>query len=1064
MKNGLALFLLAAVLSIVSSAGAADTVSGTETILLDDFASLDGWTAHPSDGVEAVLREENGALRVDFRFLSGAGYAVFRKDFAVNLPENYAFTFRVRGDAPPNHLEFKLIDATGENVWWSVLRDHEFPNEWETIRIKKRKISFAWGPAGGGEPSEIAAIEFAVTAGSGGSGTVWIDDLALTPLPPPNPNPPAPVVAGCSSFRPGHEPEKAIDGDDNTYWSTVEGDTDHWIEFDLGVPRELSGLYVLWHVRPRKIDIRVSDDGNEWRLIRDAKWRTIYCGGVNFYRLELVFLPETEATRLRLDMKSTHLGIKEIRIQPLEWAATRNDIFERITENSPRGMYPRGMTGEAVYWTTVGADGGIVNGLISEDGAVEVGPGSFSIEPFLFDDLYTTGWDGSEITYSLKESLFPVPTVTRRHRDLLLEITAFAVEKEAASSMVMHYRLRNKKRYPQRGQFLLALRPFQVNPPYQFLNVTGGTARVDSIENSGSKVRVNGRKWVFFLRKPDGSFPAVFEKGMRIKMFTESRWGNGYIPFCKDWDSVTDPFGAASAVFVYPYYIPPGEEMRVDWVIPLDGEPILPEEEGEAAAAEWVDRELEKAIERWRERLGPVTIDLPDKEVENTLKSQIGYILVNRAGPAIRPGTRSYARSWIRDGALTSSALLRLGIDEPAREFLEWFAPHQYESGKIPCVVDDRGADPVPEHDSSGEFLFLIAEIVRYTKDRALADEMWPRAEAAAAYLDSLRGTRRTDEYRTPEKRHFFGLLPPSISHEGYSAKPMHSYWDDFWALRGFRDAAYLAGVVGREAERERWAAVAEEFAADLAASIAAAMEHHGIDYVPGCADLGDFDPTSTTIALSPVGAGDLAPEGAIRRTFERYGEFFEERRTTGKWEAFTPYELRNIGAFARLGMRGEIAGMLEWFLRYRRPQGWNHWAEVVWKEERLPRFIGDMPHTWVGSDFIRSVLDMLAFVRESDGAIVVGAGIPVEWLAGEGVSVKNLQTPYGTIGFIMLHEGEETRIDVEGTAMPPGGIELRAPFDGSIESATVNGAPASPGPEGEILVRALPARVVLKR
>ena len=30
----------------------------------------------------------------------------------------------------------------------------------------------------------VAAIEFAITAGTGGKGTVWIDDLKLTPLDP----------------------------------------------------------------------------------------------------------------------------------------------------------------------------------------------------------------------------------------------------------------------------------------------------------------------------------------------------------------------------------------------------------------------------------------------------------------------------------------------------------------------------------------------------------------------------------------------------------------------------------------------------------------------------------------------------------------------------------------------------------------------------------------------------------------------------------------------------------------------------------------------------------------
>ena len=54
-----------------------------------------------------------GALRLDFRF-EGGGYAVARKEFALDLPPNYVFSFQLRGTSPPNHLEFKLIDDTGE--------------------------------------------------------------------------------------------------------------------------------------------------------------------------------------------------------------------------------------------------------------------------------------------------------------------------------------------------------------------------------------------------------------------------------------------------------------------------------------------------------------------------------------------------------------------------------------------------------------------------------------------------------------------------------------------------------------------------------------------------------------------------------------------------------------------------------------------------------------------------------------------------------------------------------------------------------------------------------------
>jgi hypothetical protein len=105
------------------------------------------------------------------------------KEFNVPLPHNYEFSFSIRGEAPPNTLEFKLIDPTWNNVRWSNQRDFVFPREWESVTRAKRDIVFAWGPVGGGEIVRVAAIEFSITAGSGGKGSVWIDDLRFVSLP-----------------------------------------------------------------------------------------------------------------------------------------------------------------------------------------------------------------------------------------------------------------------------------------------------------------------------------------------------------------------------------------------------------------------------------------------------------------------------------------------------------------------------------------------------------------------------------------------------------------------------------------------------------------------------------------------------------------------------------------------------------------------------------------------------------------------------------------------------------------------------------------------------------------
>src|SRR5260370_40036828 len=77
--------------------------------------------------------------------------------------------------------------------------------------------------------------------------------------------------------------------------------------------------------------------------------------------------------------------------------------------------------------------------------------------------------------------------------------------------------------------------------------------------------------------------------------------------------------------------------------------------------------------------------------------------------------------------------------------------------------------------------------------------------EGAVGHIDALRQQRRTAAWRQPEKLACFGLLPESISHEGYSAHPVHSYWDDFFALRGLGDAAGLARTLGKAGGAAHW-------------------------------------------------------------------------------------------------------------------------------------------------------------------------------------------------------------------------------------------------------------------
>ena len=817
------------------------------------------WTPHPSDGVTMKLTREGEVNRLDFDFHSHGGYAIARAKVDLDLPPNYHFVMALRGDTAPQDLEFKLIDASGDNVWWLNRREFAFPREWTTLRTKKRQIEFAWGPRGGGELQRVAAMEIVVTAGSGGKGTIWFEDPRLEPLPP---TPTETVRASGAS-----------------------------VEFPEA--RELGGLTIEWKTQPEAFTLFV--DGVPCRVIpseveespADARFACFGRGSLDFARDDtLIWLPDAQAKSIRIEGGD----VAAVTVQPPTWAKNANEFASIVARDAKRGDYPRYLIGEQPYWTIVGADGAEEEALIGEDGNVEPFKSGPSIEPFLWVDGKRLTWADVTITQSLLDGDLPIPSVMWTKGNVSMTVTAAV---SSSSMLQLLYRVRGD------AELELQVRPFQVNPSTQFLNTEGGVARLQRDELRNVPRRTRER------------------------------------------------------------------EVRID--IPLrDGAKSEP---------------LSEIRRQWREKLDRVTIDIGGApEIGAAIRANTAYTLIARDGPSLEPGTRSYDRAWIRDGALISSLLLRLGHEDVAKEFAEWFASYQYDDGKVPCCVDRRGADPVPENDSHGQLIFLIAEIHRYTHDLDFVRKLWPHADNAARYIEKL---------RSENHGRFEGLVTESISHEGYSAKPVHAYWDQVFALKGMDDAVYLARLLGHDKRRRELEAQAADFRRDFAASIRRTIHENRLDYIPASVELADFDPTSISIGISPLGLASLLPQKELRRTYERYFSNIANPR-----DAYTPYEMRNIGALIRMGERNRAAQLVERFLADRRPQAWNHWAEVVGTEYRKPRFIGDMPHVWVASDFTRSILDAIAY-EDENGVLVVGAGVPERWLP---VHIGPLLTQQGPV------------------------------------------------------------------
>jgi hypothetical protein len=1033
-------------------------LSYSQPRVLDDFESLTGWKAITSEGVKLTLTQDKGksgsALAMHFDLRGAHGYVIAQKDFAFDLPANYQFTFDMRADAPVNNFEFKVFDEN-ENVWWVKKLNVTYPKDWTPQRIKKRDLSFAWGPRRDAGLRTIHKIEFVVSVGTGGMGTVYIDNFRFVPI-DDREAATARASVSVSSAAPRGNPTIDSGGTLLKGWTTSKSGSQQ-LTVAFGCLKEVGGLAIDWDPLDYAVtyDVLFSDNGRDWTRAYTVNAAN---GGRNY-----VYLPDGEGRFLRLALsrssRNRGYAVRQIAFKGPQFSSNPNDMFRSIAAESPQGCFPKYFLNRQSYWTVLGVDGDTKEALINEQGQIEVDKAQFSLEPFLYINGELITWSDVTTTPSLQDGYLPLPSVTWHYKNqwaLTIESSAMGVT--GRSILFARYSL-TCLASAARAKLFVAIRPFQVNPPWQSLNETGGAARIDSMVMQDGVVHVN-TKVVIPMTPPSGFGATPFAQGEIVRHLAR-----GTLPGSH---AVRDPLGFASGALQYDLSLGAGQTSDIIVAVPFHAWEGSPTPNMVSAEPEMYYSILRgQTISAWRERLSKIRIRVPERAqpVINTFFSNLGYILVNRDGPGIQPGSRSYERSWIRDGALTCTALLQTGHNSEVRDFLDWYAKGQFPSGKVPCVIDSRGPDAVPEHDSHGEFIYAILQYFLYTNDTLWLAGKYDGVVKAVRYMQSLRRERKTDVYKngTPEQRALYGILPESISHEGYWDVPRHSYWDDFFALRGFKDAVTIASVLGRMGEVAEFAAERDDFRKDLYASMRLAMHNTKIEYVPGCAELGDFDATSTTIGIVPGGELGNIPEPQLHNTFDKYFAYFEERKTREVGPNYTPYETRVIGTFVYLGQRQRAEEAVEFFMRDRRPAAWNQWAEVVWRDPATPKFIGDMPHTWVGSDFIRSVRAMFVYERERDTALVLGAGIPESWLADTtGIEVGGLPTYYGGLSYRMQRLHDSLTVNIRGgLKIPSGGIIVTSPIAAPAKRVTVNGIPVTPTPAHDVVVRELPAMVL---
>ena len=850
--------------------------------------------------------------------------------------------------------------------------------------------------------------------------------------------------------------ELAMDGDKSSYWQSREDKA--VITFKLPQKRTIGGLQLLWldnYAKSYSIDI--SKDGKSWTEAFKTKkgngnkdWVYFSAKPVKYIRVNC----------LKPSKKSGGFQLAEIELKSKEEQATPLKEYQAVAKDAKPGYYPMWLRRIQEFWTITGVVDGDEESLITETGTIEPYKSGFSVMPFIYVDnkLYTA--EDCKCSQGLIDKILPLPWANWQNNDwnLNIQLISFGEPKQAYTAV--RYRLTNKKKDDLQAKLALAARPIQVNPIWQ----RGGFSPIkEAICIKGDKnslIKVNGEAKCFLVTQPQKMGAVNFDNEDIISYFEEGK----VPPSLK----ASDGQGRVSFGAVYDVNLKPGSHKDVIVIFPLTSN-NQPPKKAAINPDKFFKKEMEKERRYWSGLLSKFTIDIPEERLINVMKTNIAYVLLNKDGPWIKPGARNYNHSWMRDGAMTSVALLRMAYIDEVKSWLDAITPHVANNGYVPFIFFE-GGHPVgfnpdktgegQEYDAQGEFVFAVRQYVDFSHDYDYLKEAYPKVIKALEFSRELRKERMTAEYKNdPAKKAYYGIIPLSNSHEGYFPAK-HSYWDDFWVLRGFKDGLYLAELMNDQKNAKWLEEEIEDFRKDIYASIKQVIKDNDIEYIPGCVEFGDFDATSTAIAVMACGEENYLPQPYLNNTFDKYFNDFSRRLKPGGEATFTPYEVRSADAFIRMGDRNRALIMLRYFTEDSvRPYAWNHMAEVVHAKNRAPSYIGDMPHTWVGTGYISAVRTIFAY--ELEGKLILAAGVDPAWF-GEGVFVKDLPTLYGNISYSITEKDNIITIKLKGAAKPPKGFIIPLPNELKDKIITLNGKPAALI-NGDLLFNVLPSNIKIE-
>jgi len=453
----------------------------------------------------------------------------------------------------------------------------------------------------------------------------------------------------------------------------------------------------------------------------------------------------------------------------------------------------------------------------------------------------------------------------------------------------------------------------------------------------------------------------------------------------------------------------------------------------------------------WNQQLSAIAgISVPDASLENAYRSGFIYTQIARSGNALNTGVNGYASEFSHDviGILTN--LFTQGYFSGSHALLE----------EARNVIGSQGQYV----DGTWTYAWPWAVYLMKTGDLAFVKSNFASEGPMGAAQPSIEDTAHAIAAdRTG---------PGGIMESTYDIDFV-GYWttDNYEALLGMAAYRYLAQQIGNVAE-VTWAT--QQYDSLLAATnqtLSATIDRFGLRYLP-CSML---EPNSANTCANPEDANWMSPFGRwawdghlLGATLSGPGSTMIDAtyaygfqglkgtlppNTFGGFPTDYYYSTAYNAGYGNPGLASNAyraQGILSYQFMLRNNQsGPNSWwessnapsASTPWIGRHPSAGQGSSPHAWGISQANKVLLDSLVAQR-SDGALIVGRGVPARWIGdGSTISVTNFPTTDGKrLGLAITSSGRSVTLTLRG-GPPSGSVLFQLPSFVDNIAATSSGS-----------------------